>query len=131
MKRHVVRLARALSRSPLLARFFLRMIEAFPFALPAARLRETPTLLAFFHPLPSAPYHVLLIPRKPIRSLAELDPAGDAAFLSDLFAAVRSLVEEYGLTAYRLVVNGGGYQEFPYLHFHLLASSPEGPGAAG
>jgi histidine triad (HIT) family protein len=99
------------------------MIEAFPFALPALRLRETPTLLAFFHPDPSAPYHVLLVPRKPIRSLADLDPAADGAFLADLFAAVQSLVEEYRLPAYRLTVNGGDYQEFPYLHFHLLSDA--------
>jgi len=24
--------------------------------------------------------------------------------------------------AYRLIVNGGEYQDFPYLHFHLVSS---------
>ena len=99
------------------------MIETFPFALPLARLRETPTLLAFFHPAPSHPYHVLLIPRKPIPSLADLDPAAESAFLTDLVTAVQSLVDEYRLPAYRLIVNGGAYQDLPHLHFHLISDS--------
>jgi len=99
------------------------MIAALPFALPLTRLRETPTLLAFFHPAPSHPYHVLLIPRKPVPSLAELDTVAEAAFLTDLFAAVQSLVDEYRLPAYRLIVNGGDYQDFPHLHFHLVSDS--------
>jgi histidine triad (HIT) family protein len=99
------------------------MIDTLPFALSARRLRETPTLMALFQPVPSAPYHVLLIPRKPIPSLADLDPAADAAFLADLFTAVQRLVDEYRLPAYRLIVNGGEYQDFPYLHFHLISDS--------
>jgi diadenosine tetraphosphate (Ap4A) HIT family hydrolase len=37
---------------------------------------------------------------------------------------VQSLVVEYHLPAYRLMVNGGEYQEFPHLHFHLISDSP-------
>jgi len=99
------------------------MIETFPFALPLSRLRETATLLAFFHPAPSHPFHVLLIPRKPIPSLGDLDPAVEAAFLADLFTAAQSLVDEYDLPAYRLIVNGGAYQDFPHLHFHLVSDA--------
>ena len=90
------------------------------FALPLQRLRETDTLLAFYHPKPSYPYHVLLVPKKAIASLKEIDPR-DAAFLSDLYATVQSLVEEFQLSAYRLIVNGGDYQDFPQLHFHLIS----------
>jgi diadenosine tetraphosphate (Ap4A) HIT family hydrolase len=44
-------------------------------------------------------------------------------FLPDLFTTVRKLVEELGLEqkGYRLIVNGGEYQEFPQLHFHLVS----------
>jgi hypothetical protein len=58
------------------------------FAIPVQRLRETGTLLAFYHPLPAYPVHILLVPRRAIASLAVLDPARDAAFLSDLITAV-------------------------------------------
>lgn len=77
--------------------------------------------MAFYHPRPSYPFHVLLVPKKAVTSLRELDPA-DAAFLADLYSTVQSLVEEFHLTAYRLIVNGGEYQDFPQLHFHLIST---------
>jgi histidine triad (HIT) family protein len=89
------------------------------FLLPAKRLRETPNLLAFHHPQPAYPFHVILVPRKEIDSFADLDPADP--FLADLVTAVQSLVEEYHVPSYRLIVNGGEYQEFPHLHFHLIS----------
>ena len=91
------------------------------FANPAKRLRETDTLLAFYHPKPSYPFHVVLVPKQAIPTLMELDPASE--FLSDLLATVQSLVTEFQLPAYRLVVNGGEYQDFPHLHFHLISDT--------
>ncbi len=96
------------------------------FALPVHRLRETSTLLAFHHPAPSYPYHVLLLPKKPVATLSDLGPA-DSAFLIDVFATVQSLVAEHHLSAYRLIVNGGDYQDFPYLHFHLVSDNRFNP----
>lgn len=92
------------------------------FAIPFHRLRETETLLAFHHPQPVYPLHILLVPKQAVGKLSDLDPA-DSRFLSDLLAAVQSLVSEFGLeqTGYRLIVNGGEYQDFPHLHFHLIA----------
>jgi histidine triad (HIT) family protein len=93
------------------------------FALPVDRLRETSTLLAFHHPTPAYPLHILLVPKKPIPTLSALDPAADGAFLTDVFATAQSLVEQFHLAegGYRLIVNGGKYQDFPYLHFHLIS----------
>jgi histidine triad (HIT) family protein len=96
------------------------MFENMSFAIPVKRLRETDTLLAFYHPKPSYPFHVIIVPKKAVASLMQLDPS-DAAFLSDLYATVQSLVDEFKLPAYRLIVNGGEFQEFPQLHFHLVA----------
>ena len=90
------------------------------FAIPVKRLRETKTLLAFYHPKPTYKFHVLLVPKKSVASLNELDPK-DSAFLIDLYSTVQSLVDEFQLTAYRLIVNGGEYQDFPQLHFHLIS----------
>lgn len=98
--------------------------------VPVKRLRETDTLMAFHHPDPSHAFHVLLVPKAAVASLGELDP-GDAPFLTDLFSTVQSLVEQFHLSAYRLVVNGGDYQDFPQLHFHLIsdkATAGEAPG---
>jgi histidine triad (HIT) family protein len=98
------------------------MLTHMSFLIPAKRLRETDTLLAFHHPRPSYPFHVILIPKKELHSFTDLEPADP--FLADLIRNVQSLVAEYHLTAYRLVVNGGEYQEFPHLHFHLISESP-------
>jgi len=89
------------------------------FAIPARRLRETETLLAFYHPKPAYPLHVVLVPKEVVPSLMELDPT--STFISDLIATVQSLVNEFQLPAYRLIVNGGEYQDFPHLHFHLIS----------
>ena len=90
------------------------------FAIPVKRLRETETLMAFHHPKPSYPFHVLLVPKKAVVSLKEFD-SKDSIFLTDLFSTVQSLVDEFHLSAYRLIVNGGEYQDFPQLHFHLVS----------
>ncbi len=90
------------------------------FAIPVKRLYETKTLMAFYHPQPSYPFHVLLLPKKAVASLQEFDST-DTAFLADLFSTVQSLVHEFRLPAYRLIVNGGDYQDFPQLHFHLIS----------
>jgi len=90
------------------------------FAIPVKRLRETETLMAFYHPKPSHEFHVLLVPKKSVASLKEFDST-DITFLTDLYSTVQNLVDEFHLAAYRLIVNGGEYQDFPQLHFHLIS----------
>ena len=92
------------------------------FAIPAQRLRETRTLIAFHHPRPSHPVHVLLVPKKAVGRLTDLTPA-DSDFLADVFKTVQDLVEELDLeeAGYRLIVNGGKYQDVAQLHFHLVS----------
>lgn len=90
------------------------------FAIPVKRLRETETLMAFHHPRPSYAFHVLLVPKRAVASLKEFD-SKDTAFLIDLYSTVKDLVKEFELPAYRLIVNGGEFQDFPQLHFHLIA----------
>jgi diadenosine tetraphosphate (Ap4A) HIT family hydrolase len=73
---------------------------------------------------------VLLVPKKAVASLTDFDPE-DTAFLTDLYSIVQNLVDEFHLPAYRLIVNGGTYQDFPQLHFHLispLTPLPQGEG---
>ena len=92
------------------------------FVLLIDRLFETETLLAFFHPQPVFPFHVLLIPRIEIPDLLSLD-AHQPAFLQDIFKTAQQIVKNYHLEkhGYRLILNGGPNQEFPILHFHLIS----------
>jgi histidine triad (HIT) family protein len=90
------------------------------FAIPVKRLRETNSLMAFYHPKPAYSFHVLLVPKKAVASLKDLDTT-DTTFFTDLYSVVQTLVDEFQLPAYRLIVNGGEYQDFPQLHFHLIS----------
>lgn len=91
------------------------------FIIPVKRLRETKNLIVFHHPKPSYKFHVLIVPKKQIDSLATFDPS-DTTFLTDLYSIVQKLVNDFELKAYRLIVNGGDYQDFPHLHFHLISN---------
>jgi len=84
------------------------------FAIPIKRLRETETLMAFYHTNKSYQFNVLIAPKKAVASLEEFDST-DTNFLTDLYSTLQSLVDEFHLAegAYRLIVNGGEYQDFP------------------
>ena len=103
--------------APLIGWIFAHM----SFIIPVKRLRETDALMAFYHPRPTYPFHVLLLPKKAVPSLKEFDST-DTTFLTDLYSTVQSLVEELQLPAWRLILNGGEYQDFPHLHFHLVSN---------
>jgi histidine triad (HIT) family protein len=108
-------------------RFIIAQVFAkMDFLIPVKRLRDTPHLLAFHHPQPAYPLHILIVPKRSLKGLQDLTIA-DQELLSEIFQTVQSLVAEFNLepAGYRLVVNGGVNQEFPLLHFHLIASLPK------
>jgi histidine triad (HIT) family protein len=124
VRRWLFRMARSRAGGALIRLGFTRM----SFAIPVQRLHETSTLLAFHHPSPVYPVHILVVPKRAYRSLLEV-PAGDCALLADLLETVQALVRSLGLEAggYRLIANGGAYQDVPLLHFHLVAGEGAQP----
>jgi len=90
--------------------------------IPARIEYEDDRCLAFHDVAPQAPTHVLVIPKKPIPSLADLEPA-DEALVGHLVMVATQLAANLGLgDGYRLVVNCGrdGGQSVDHLHVHLL-----------
>ena len=89
--------------------------------IPAQKVYEDADVLAFKDVAPKAPFHVLVIPKKPIRSLAEA-AAGDGALLGKLLLVCSSVARDAGIEGYRVVTNIGedGGQSVPHLHFHVL-----------
>jgi histidine triad (HIT) family protein len=89
--------------------------------LPIRRRYESRRVVAFDHPRPSYPVHILIVPKKPIRGFEDLGKA-DLPILADTFEAAQLLVEDMRLAerGYRLIVNGGAYQDVRQLHFHLI-----------
>jgi histidine triad (HIT) family protein len=99
---------------------FSRIIDR---EIPGTFVYEDEDVVAIRDINPAAPVHVLVIPRKPIPSLAELGDE-DAELAGRILLAVRKVAEQEGLAerGYRVVVNTGqeGGQSVPHLHFHIL-----------
>jgi len=90
---------------------------------PAEIVYEDDHLVAFKDIKPHAPVHILLVPRKHIRSINDLEEE-DRALVAELLFRARRIAEEKGIreSGYRLVFNverGGGQFVF-HLHLHLM-----------
>ncbi len=104
---------------------FARIIRG---EIPARIEHDDDLCLAFHDVAPQAPTHVLVIPKKPIPSLAETQD-DDEGLLGHLVLVATRLARKLGLGGgYRLVVNCGrdGGQSVDHLHVHLLGGRPLG-----
>ncbi len=81
---------------------------------------ETDKTIVFEHPRPKFKIHYMFVPKKDIKNIGELSEE-DNEYLLDLFAAMTTIINKYGITNYRLLCNGPGRQDVAYLHFHLMA----------
>lgn len=97
-------------------------LRRFSFALPFTRLRETASILAFEHPVPGHELHILIVPKRGYAGVAQAVEEAPEIF-GEVFAMVDELVRDMGLAdgGYRVVVNGGDYQDVRLLHFHLIS----------
>ncbi len=90
--------------------------------IPARIVHEDDLCMAFHDVSPQAPVHVLIIPRKVIRTHADIAPE-DAPLLGHIHLVAAKLAAQLGLGAgYRLVLNCDepAGQTVPHLHLHLL-----------
>ncbi len=87
-------------------------------------LYEDEQVLAFEDIRPQAPLHVLIVPRRHIRNLLELEE-GDASLMGRLVLVANGIArnKKVDLSGFRLVVNcnSHGGQTVDHLHLHLLA----------
>ena len=90
--------------------------------IPADIVYEDDKCMAFKDINPQAPVHILLIPKKEIPSLMEVQQS-DQELMGYLLCKAAQIAEEQKLSkGYRLVVNvkeHGGQTVF-HLHFHIL-----------
>ncbi len=90
--------------------------------IPADIVFEDDRCLAFRDINPQAPVHVLIIPRKVIRTHADITEE-DRELLGHLHLIAARLAVQLGISdGYRLVLNckEGAGQTVPHLHLHLL-----------
>ena len=98
---------------------FLKIIDK---SIPAKIAYEDDLCLAFHDIRPQAPVHVLIIPKKVIRTIDDATD-DDREVLGHIQLVAVKLAKELGLSkGYRLVINCNehGGQTVPHLHLHLL-----------
>jgi histidine triad (HIT) family protein len=90
--------------------------------IPADIVFSDPQCVAFRDVNPTAPMHILLVPRKPIAKLSDASPE-DAALLGHLLTVAPKIAAQEGYAdAFRLVINNGeaAGQSVFHLHLHII-----------
>ena len=98
---------------------FLKIIRK---EIPASIVHEDDLCVAFKDVNPQAPVHVLIIPRKEIRTHDDVT-AEDRELLGHLHLVAAQLAKKLGLSdGYRVVINckESAGQTVPHLHLHLI-----------
>ncbi len=92
--------------------------------IPATIVYQDDRLVVIEDINPAAPLHLLLIPRKHIASVLELDEVDDQ-LVGHLFRVAADIARERGVAenGFRIVTNtnGAAGQSVFHIHFHLLA----------
>ena len=91
--------------------------------IPAEKVFENDSVLAFRDLNPQAPLHVLVIPKKHIATINELGHK-DAALIGEMYLAAKQIAADNGLSerGYRTVMNcneEAGQSVF-HIHLHVL-----------
>ena len=91
--------------------------------IPAQLIHDDPELVAFKDINPQAPLHALIVPRRHIATLNDLQP-GDDGLVGSMFRVAAALAREHGFAerGYRTVFNcnrEAGQSVF-HIHLHVL-----------
>jgi len=95
--------------------------------LPASRIFEDETLVAFHDINPQAPMHVLVVPREHIATVSDLGAAHDPLVGAMVRRAATIAAERgYATSGFRTVFNcqAGAGQTVFHVHLHLLGGRP-------
>ncbi len=90
--------------------------------IPATRIYDDENIMAFKDIRPQAPTHLLIIPKKHIATIHDVEKE-DIELLGRMVLVAKDMANLYGVSeGYRLVynVNSGGGQEVYHIHLHLL-----------
>lgn len=90
--------------------------------LPSEKVFENERILAIKDKFPTAPVHILIMPKKEIANLQALQPE-DLPLIAEIILVAQKLAEEFEISdGYRLLTNSGeeAGQTIFHLHFHLI-----------
>jgi len=90
----------------------------FPYLIPVNKIAQSKKAVAFYHPSPSYPEHVLIIPRKVARTVFSLSTDDFCAVIEMAARIRRDMAADYSI-----VINGGDRQDVMQAHFHLFSGN--------
>jgi len=103
---------------------FCKMVSG---VIPCDKVHENENVLAFRDIDPKAPTHILIIPKKHITTLNEINE-NDQDLLGELLLTAKKIAKDEGIDAsgYRTVFNcnSDGGQTIFHIHMHLLGGRP-------
>lgn len=91
--------------------------------IPSKKVYEDDTVLAFYDIEPQAPIHILIIPKKHISSVAEIN-SENSSVVAHVFEVAAKIAHELNFAdGFRVVSNCGASagQTVKHLHFHVLS----------
>ena len=97
--------------------------------IPSNKVYEDDEVLAFRDINPVAPVHILVIPKKHIDSIVQLEKE-DELLVGKIYTVINKIAKQEGIyeKGFRVIVNCGedGGQEIKHLHFHLIGGKKLG-----
>lgn len=97
--------------------------------IPSTIVYEDEEILAFRDIHPAAPVHILIIPKKHIKSIMELS-LEDEKVIGKIYSVIQQIAKQENIAqeGFRVIINCGenGGQEVGHLHFHLIGGKKLG-----
>ena len=97
--------------------------------IPSKMVYEDNEIIAFEDIHPAAPIHVLVIPKKHIKSVIDLKEE-DEIIIGKIYSVINKIAKDLQIEqkGFRVIVNCGedGGQVVGHIHFHLLAGKKLG-----
>jgi histidine triad (HIT) family protein len=92
--------------------------------IPAKLVHEDADTIAFHDIHPRAKTHILIIPKKHISTLNDLEE-GDESIMGNMIKAAKTVAGEMGLKSYKLLMSVGKEAGQEIFHLHLHVMSPQ------
>lgn len=91
--------------------------------IPSNLVFENENIVAFNDINPCAPVHILVIPKKHVESLNELE---DKNLMAELLSGVKEVTKKLNIKDFRTVINTGkgAGQEVFHIHLHIISGRP-------
>lgn len=91
--------------------------------IPSKIVYEDDEVLAFEDIAPQAPVHIVVIPKKHIAKITEIEKE-DETLIGKIYSVINKIAREKQMAeeGFRVIINCGenGGQEVKHIHFHLL-----------